>query len=92
MSRPPQVRASAFVWAGKPPGARGFRGLQLVQLLSRALARSQDPSKPLPADFVPCYDPGTLELLGDGKAHVDTPAEARALTRSPLRAQPTDRG
>ena len=47
-------------------------------LLSRALARLQDPSKPLPADYVPCYDPGTLELLGNGKAHVDTPAEARA--------------
>jgi hypothetical protein len=37
----------------------------------------QDPSAPLPTDYIPCYDPATLELLGDGRAHVDTKAEAR---------------
>jgi hypothetical protein len=45
-----------------------------------AAAHPQDPSSPLPAEYVPCYDPGTLELLGNGKAHVDTAAEARLPT------------
>jgi acyl-CoA reductase-like NAD-dependent aldehyde dehydrogenase len=38
----------------------------------------QDPATPFPKDYVPCYDPGSLHLLGSGRAHADTPAEVLA--------------
>ena len=33
----------------------------------------QDPKTPQPAEYIPCYDPGNLELLGSGRCEVDSP-------------------
>lgn len=45
----------------------------------------QVPGTPFPKDYVPCYDPGNLQLLGSGRMPAMTPAQARDLPfRAPL--------
>lgn len=66
-------------WVRRRSRARGQGAVACAPLTRRRAA--QDPSKPLPKDFIPCYDPATLELLGDGRAHVDSPEEARRAGR-----------
>ena len=61
--------------------------LLLTLLLARALRLPQDPSQGLPKDYVPCYDPGSLALLGTGRAPVDSPATVHAKVAAAADAQ-----
>ena len=47
----------------------------------------QDPTKGLPKDYVPCYDPGNLALLGTGRAEVDSAEVVHAKVGSAHEAQ-----
>ena len=54
-------------WVRAPPGRRSSSHA------SHAGGAAQDPSTPQPKDFIPCYDPGSLELLGSGVFAVVVP-------------------
>lgn len=43
----------------------------------------QVPGTPFPKDYVPCYDPGNLQLLGSGRMPAMTPAQVWAAALRP---------
>jgi len=51
--------------------------LKQEELAEELDAPQYSPPKTLPKDKIPCYDPGTMQLLGHAKAM--TPAEVRCL-------------